>query len=88
MKKFSVKEVQSDREITFMKKMVGLMSLNWVFLFAVTYGKYGWDVGEPLSFLTNMGVELAAMMGYFEMYDRVQKIKKGELTTVMCRNNI
>lgn len=28
-----------------MTNILALMSINWVFLFAVTYGKYGWDVG-------------------------------------------
>jgi len=28
-----------------MANLIALMSVNWIFLFAVTYGKYGWDVG-------------------------------------------
>ena len=43
------------------------MSTNWIFLFAVTYGKYGWDVGQPLSYLTDLGVDLTAMLGIFKM---------------------
>lgn len=36
--------------------MMGGMILNWIFLFGVTYGKYGWDVGEPISYLTGLTV--------------------------------
>jgi len=43
-----------------------MMSVNWVFLFYLTYAKYGWDVGEPVSYLTGLGVDLLAMMGLFE----------------------
>jgi len=43
------------------------MSLNWGFLFAVTYAKYGWDVGEPLSYLASIGVDLVALLGMFNM---------------------
>lgn len=49
-----------------MKRILTLMSTNWVFLFYLTYGKYGWDVGEPVSYLTGLGVDLTAMMGLFE----------------------
>lgn len=43
------------------------MTLNWGFLFGVTYGKYGWDVGEPLSYLTTIGVDLIALSGLFDL---------------------
>lgn len=49
-----------------MKKIISLMSANWIVLFYLTYAKYGWDVGEPISYLTNLGVDLIAMMGLFE----------------------
>ena len=49
-----------------MKRIISLMSVNWVFLFYLTYGKYGWDVGEPVSYLTGLGVDLAAITGLFE----------------------
>lgn len=50
-----------------MNRLLGLMSFQWIFLFAVTYGKYGWDVGEPLAYLSSLSVDLLAMMGLFEM---------------------
>lgn len=56
----------------FVKMMLGMMSLNWAFLFAVTYGKYGWDVGEPLSYLTSIGVDLLALMGLFNLNTQLQ----------------
>ena len=52
--------------------------MQWVFLFAVTYGKYGWDVGEPLSYLSSLGVDLIAMMGIFELENAIQtRLKDG-----------
>ncbi len=48
-----------------MANLIALMSVNWVFLFGITYGAYGWDVGEPLSYLTLLAVELIAMLGIF-----------------------
>ena len=53
----------TSRELLY--KIIGLMSANWVFLFAITYGRYGWDVGEPVSYLTSLTVDLIAMMGIF-----------------------
>ena len=47
--------------------MMALMALNWAFLIGVTYGKYGWDVGEPISYLSALGVDLAAMAGVFDL---------------------
>ena len=47
--------------------MAALMGLNWAFLFGITYGKYGWDVGEPVSYLTGLGVDLLAMGGIFNL---------------------
>ena len=50
-----------------MKIIVALMSVNWGFLFVLTYcGFGGWNVGEPVSYLTNLGVDLVAMLGLFE----------------------
>jgi hypothetical protein len=49
-----------------MKRIVAMMSINWVFLFYLTYGKYGWDVGEPVSYLSGLGIDLAAIAGIFE----------------------
>jgi hypothetical protein len=59
-----------------MANLIALMTANWIFLFGVTYGKYGWDVGEPLSYLTVLGVELIAMMGIFSMNDVIEKTAK------------
>lgn len=51
----------------YMRIIVSLMSVNWVFLFVLTYcGFGGWNVGEPVSYLTNLGVDLVAMVGLFE----------------------
>ena len=62
----------------FVSQIIGLMSMQWVFLFAVTYGKYGWDVGEPLSYLSSLGVDLIAMMGIFELENAIQtRLKDG-----------
>lgn len=49
-----------------MRKILAYLSVNWVFLFYLTYGKYGWDVGEPVSYLTGLSVDLIAMMGLFQ----------------------
>lgn len=52
---------------TFTVRMMALMGINWAFLFGVTYGGYGWDVGEPVSYLSALGVDLAAMGGWFDV---------------------
>lgn len=52
--------------------MLALMGLNWAFLFAITYGKYGWDVGEPVSYLSALGVDLAAMAGFFDLEKQLE----------------
>ncbi len=52
---------------TFTVRMMALMTLNWALLFGVTYGKYGWDVGEPISYLSALAVDLAAMAGVFDL---------------------
>lgn len=49
------------------------MSLNWIALFAITYGKYGWDVGEPISYLTDLSVDLIAMMRIFKFEQEIEK---------------
>ena len=54
-------------------KRISLMTVQWIFLFAVTYGKYGWDVGEPLSYLSSLGVDLTAMLGIFQLEANLQK---------------
>ena len=52
--------------------MLGLMSLNLAFLFAITYGKYGWDVGQPVSYLTSIGVDLLALLGLFNLNTKLE----------------
>jgi hypothetical protein len=47
--------------------MTLIMTSNWVFLYAVTFGYYGWDVGEPISYLTGVGVDLLALLRVFEL---------------------
>ena len=53
--------------------MLAIMSTNWVFLFCITYLKFGWDVGEPVSYLTSLGVDLAAMIGFFDVEKSLQQ---------------
>jgi hypothetical protein len=55
----------------FVKKMTLLMGANWIFLYVVTFGYYGWDVGEPISYLSAVGVDLLAMLKVFEMDERI-----------------
>ncbi len=50
-----------------MKKITLLMSANWMMLFGITFGLYGWDVGEPVSYLTAAGVDLLALGGIYEL---------------------
>lgn len=52
---------------SFINRMSLLMGANWVFLYIVTFGYYGWDVGEPISYLTLVGVELLAMLRVFDL---------------------
>lgn len=56
----------------FTVRMIAIMAANWSLLFAITYGKYGWDVGEPVSYLTSLGVDLAAMAGFFDLEKQLQ----------------
>ena len=51
----------------FVNKMSILMGTNWIFLYVITFGYYGWDVGEPISYLTAVGVDLLAMLGWFDL---------------------
>lgn len=65
--------IENGKARSLMTNLIALMSLNWMFLFGVTYGAYGWDVGEPLSYLTALSVELIGMMGIFSMNDAIEK---------------
>ena len=47
-----------------------LMCSNWIFLYAITYGGYGWDVGEPVAYLTAVGVDLLALLRVFDLEER------------------
>lgn len=42
------------------------MTANFGFLFYITYFYSGWDLGEPLSYLMGLGIDLIALMGVFE----------------------
>ena len=55
----------------FVNKMSILMGANWVFLYVITFGYYGWDVGEPISYLSAVGVDLLAMLGWFDLEKRL-----------------
>lgn len=72
LKDFVVQPQLGNPTNVFVIRMMALMSLNWGFLFAVTYAKYGWDVGEPLSYLTSISVDLAAMLGLFDLEQRLK----------------
>ena len=52
---------------SFINKMSVIMGTNWIFLYIITFGYYGWDVGEPISYLTAVGVDLFAMLGLFDL---------------------
>lgn len=71
-----------------MVNLITLMTANWVFLFAVTYGKYGWNVGEPLSYLSMLAVDLIAMLGIFSINDVVQKTEKQDWNLLINRMNL
>lgn len=41
------------------------LTANFGFLFYITYFYSGWDLGEPLSYLMGLGIDLIALMGVF-----------------------
>jgi len=45
--------------------LIAVKIIHFLFLFGITYGKYGWDVGEPIAYLSSLGVDLVAMLGWF-----------------------
>ena len=71
-----------------MTKILALMSVNWVFLYGITYFKYGWDVGEPVSYLTTLGVDLAAMIGYFESEKALQDQMLRDKSMIISKVNM
>ncbi len=71
-----------------MANLIALMSVNWFFLFGVTYGGYSWNVGEPLSYLTMLGVDLVAMLGIFEMNNEVENTGKADWRAIVNRMNL
>ena len=71
-----------------MVKILGLMSTNWLVLFAITYGKYGWDVGEPIAYLTSLGVDLVAMIGYFESERALEMQMIHDKQMIMSKTNM
>lgn len=70
-----------------MWKILLTMSVNWMFLFGVTYGKYGWDVGEPISYLTDLGVDLTAMLGVFRLNSELKKRAEQEKRDIEAVRN-
>ncbi len=71
-----------------MANLIALMSVNWVFLFGITYGAYGWDVGEPLSYLTLLAVELIAMLGIFSANEVVERSGKEDWRKIATMMNL
>lgn len=71
-----------------MANLIALMTINWAFLFGITYGAYGWDVGEPVSYLTALAVQLIAMMGIFSMNDVIEKTGKEDWKNIATRMNL
>lgn len=71
-----------------MANVIALMAVNWGVLFAITYGKYGWNVGQPLSYLTSLGVDLLAMMGIFSVNEQLEKVAKQDWNQVVLRMNL
>jgi hypothetical protein len=53
--------------------MITAMGIQWVCLFGITFGLYGWDVGEPISYLSGLIVDLALFLGYMGMEERYIK---------------
>jgi len=49
------------------------MGTNWVFLYVITFGYYGWDVGEPLAYLSAVGVDLFALLKWYNLDQRVEE---------------
>lgn len=50
--------------------MLTAMAGQWVTLFIFTYGLWGWDVAEPISYLLNLSTELALFLGFMGMEER------------------
>lgn len=77
-----MKEAKVDSPLNeFVKKASLLMGANWVFLYGITFGLYGWDVGEPISYLTSAGVDLLALLKYFDLEKRMgyeQAVNEGK----------
>lgn len=71
-----------------MVNVIAIMTLNWAVLFAITYGKYGWNMGEPISYLTSLAVDLLAMMGIFSLNDQLYKVSRDDWNQITLRMNI
>lgn len=71
-----------------MVNVIAVMTFNWAVLFAITYGKYGWNMGEPISYLTSLGVDLLAMMGIFSLNDQLYKVSKEDWNQITLRMNL
>ena len=67
-----MKRIKLENPVSsFVNKMSLLMGTNWVFLYIITFGYYGWDVGEPISYLTAVGVDLLAMLRWYDLEQRL-----------------
>ena len=85
---YNTKFFENGKARSLMANLIALMSVNWVFLFGITYGAYEWDVGEPLSYLTFLAVELIAMLGIFSMNDFVERTGKEDWKNIATRMNL
>jgi hypothetical protein len=68
-----MKNVKVDSPVRkFVNRASLVMGVNWIFLYVITFGYYGWDVGEPISYLTSVGVDLMALVGFFDLEQRLK----------------
>ena len=68
--------------------IIALKILNFGWLFALTYGKYGWDVGEPVAYLTALSVDLVAMLGLFRADDAVENLGQTDYAEYLALGNV
>mgnify|MGYP000904790057 FL=1 len=57
----------------FVKKLTLAMGANWIFLYVITFGYYGWDVGEPVSYIETSVFELLALLRYFDLEKKLHE---------------
>lgn len=71
-----------------MMKLTGLLIVNFGAMAYITYGKYGWDVGEPVSYLSSLFVDLLAMVGLFNLNQKLESDAKLEFSRICSINNL